>query len=370
MDKAQLFNHFVEKYRRFLYILNGIPTKGVMPPGTPCIVDDPTIDVTHSDVVHPCVRYIEEGFEGHKWWMVYTPLYAGDDTLENPRLFYADADEGHAPTAWTFYCFIKGEPDFGYNSDPTILVKDGKLYIFWRECKTPKTKELGCSHATMGCYVNNKSVTYLTEPLMTEDNASNDKEVSPTFIRVKDTYKVYAMHLSTPMPKFIQRLPGRIGTLFYRYNLLAIAEGLCLYDSAKSRGVAIWEGDSLEESFHYSKTIPFKYVSRLYQPWHMDFFTCGSSRTEDKLYAIVQSSIKFADICLAWSDDNEQFYFFKRPLLTSKTIGMSGMYKPTALVVNGKFHLYYTARDNEDHHLNRLFVTTMDWIDLLKKLKK
>lgn len=370
MDKAQLFNLFVEKYRRFLYFLNGIPSIGVMPQGKTCHVEDPTIDSTHGDVVHPCVRYIEEGFEGHKWWLVYTPLYAGDDTLENPRLFYADAEDGYAPTEWNFYCFIKGQPEFGYNSDPTILVNDGKLYVFWRECKTPQTKELGCSHATMGCQVSNKSVTYLPKPLMTEDDASNDREVCPTFIRTKETYKAYAMHLSTPMPKFIQRLPGRIGTLFYRYNLLAIAEGLYLYDSAKSRGIAIWEGNSLEKTFRYSKTIPFKNVSRLYQPWHMDFLTSGSSNAKDKLYAIVQSSIKFADICLAWSDDNEHFNFFKKPLLTSKSTGMSGMYKPTALVVDGKFHLYYTARDNEDRHLNRLFVTTMDWSELLDRLKK
>ena len=47
-----------------------------------------------------------------------------------------------------------------------------------------------------------------------------------------------------------------------------------------------------------------------------------------------------------------------------------GLYKSTALVVKGKFYLFYTARDNEDCHLNRLFMTTTDWQDLLNLMTK
>ena len=73
----------LENYRRFLFACHGYTSNGVMPKGVPCNVEDPTIETTHGDVVHPCVRYIEEGFEGHQWWMVYTPYYAGNDKLEN-----------------------------------------------------------------------------------------------------------------------------------------------------------------------------------------------------------------------------------------------------------------------------------------------
>lgn len=370
MDKVQLFTYFAEKYRHFLYKLYNIPTKGIMSPGTPCYVEDPEIDITHGDVIHPCVRYIEEGFEGHKWWMVYTPLYAGKDSLENPRLCYADAEEENAPTEWTFYCMIKDKPEFGYNSDPTILFKDDNLYIFWRECKTPKTKELGCSHAVMGCYVKNKKVIYLEKPIMTEKDPTDDKEVCPTLFASDEKHIAYAMHLCTPMPKFIQHLPGKIGSFIYRHHLLAIAEGFGLYDSAKSRGIAIWESNSIEEPFYYSKTVQFGNVKKIYQPWHMDLFAESASSLGNKLYAIVQSSIKFADICLAWSDDREHFCFFKKPLLTSQNIKMSGLYKPTGLVVNGIFYLYYTARDSEDRHLNKLFVTSMKWNELLNIITK
>lgn len=369
MNKLNLFMNFTERYRRILYLLHGKSTKGIMNAGDECQIDDPTYHSTHGDVVHPCVRYIEEGFEGHKWWLVYTPLYAGDDSLENPRLCYADAEDGEAPTDWKFYCIIKDRPESGYNSDPTMFFKDEKLYVFWRECDTPKTKELGCSHATMGCYVKNKTVTYLEKPLMTENNASDDKEVCPTIIANNNAFTAYAMHLSTPMPKFIKYLPSRIGSLIYRHHLLAIAEGLGLYDSAKNRGIAIWEGKAIEDTFQYMKTVKFKNVSSLYQPWHMDIFADEITGDQKHLYAIVQSRIKFADLCLAYSEDGEHFSFFKKPLITNRTIGMTGMYKPTSLVVHGKFYLFYTARDNEDHHLNRLFITSEDWTLLIDKLK-
>lgn len=370
MDKAQLFTIFTEKYRRLLYWLCRMPTKGIMQAGKPCNVEDPTLYITHGDVVHPCVRYIEEGYEGHQWWMVYTPLYAGKDYLENPRLYYADVNEEQEPIEWKYYCTIKDKPPFGYNSDPTMFFKDDRLYIFWRECKTPKTYELGCCHATMGCFVKDKTVNYFENPLMMENDASDDKEVCPTIMAKQNAYKAYAMHLATPIPEFIKLLPGKIGSMIYRHHLLAIAEGLGFYKSARSLGVAIWEGSSLNAPLNYSKTVEFKNVAKLYQPWHMDLFSDGNIVAHDTMYAVVQSSIKFADICLALSDDGEHFVFFRKPLLTSKNIGMSGLYKSTALVVKGKFYLFYTARDNEDCHLNRLFMTTTDWQDLLNLMTK
>ena len=332
-------------------------------------MEDPTIDITHRDVVHPCVRYIEEGFEGHQWWLVFTPLYGGDDSLENPRLFYSDGKNDQAPTEWKYYCTIKDCPEHGYNSDPTMLFKDDKLFVFWRECETPTTKKLGCSHATMGCFIKNKTITYLTEPLMTEGNPSDDKEVSPTIIKIEDAYRAYAMHLYTPVPKIVECLPSRIGSFIYRHHLLTIAEGLGFYDSAKSRGVAIWKGQSIDKPFHYIKTVKFKNVSRLYQPWHMDIFE-GTMYGKENYFAIIQSSIQFADICLAWSEDGENFSFFNIPLLTDRNIMMSGLYKPTALIVGDTFHLYYTARDNTDHHLNKMYVTSIKWSILIQKLGK
>ena len=352
------------KFREFLYFIHRHPSTGILPPGVPCQVEHPAIDITHGDIVHPCVRYIEEGFEGHRWWLVYTPFYAGNDNLENPVLCYADNNTNEAPTEWKYYCTIKEQPEYGYNSDPTLLFKNGRLYVFWREVKTPATQQFACDAATFGCSVCNKTVTPLPQPLLKNlDSWHNtvDHEISPTIIESKDTYLAYAMHL-TITPPFIYKLPSRIGSFIYRHHLFPLLDAFGIYHDTKSHGISIWKGTSLESPFQYIKTVKIKGTTSLYQPWHMDLL--HGAKGSEELYAIIQSSMRFADICLARSNDGEHFSLYRKPLITSKSIGREGIYKPCALIVGNKFHLYYTARDRQDHLLNRLFVTTIDWQEL------
>lgn len=365
--KRQTLISLIEKYRRFIYFCHCLPSKGLMSKGVPCQVEDPEYSVNHGDVVHPCIRYIEEGFEGHKWWMVYTPFYGGNDHLENPRLCYADSDMGIPPTKWNHYCTIRGHQQFGYNSDPTMLFHQGNLYVFWRECHTPSTQKIRCNFATYGCVVRNRTVISLPEVLlpnvMGEVEKSHDREVSPTFMAVDNKLKAFAMHQKFD-PDFVFRIPVRWREFLYRHHLFYVSDALGIYNKIKNIGVAIWEGNSFNKQFQYFETVKFKGVSRLYQPWHMDMFQ-GDGET---LYAVVQTSQFYADICLACCEDGRHFYLFKKPLLTSRTIGMSGLYKPTALIVDGNIYLYYTALDNKDFKLNRLFVTSVSWETLLTSI--
>lgn len=375
MDKTLFFIKMVEKvgYRRLLYFLHGMTTMGVMHSGKQCEIEDPTFKITHGDVVHPCVRYFDEPFEGHHWWMVYTPLYNGNDALENPRLCFADAKQGEAPLKWNFYCTIKERPEFGYNSDPTMLLYEDKLYVFWREFETPNTARIHCKHATFGCIVMNKTVKYLPKATLIEErtdykkHGDSDREISPTIISVNNAFRAYAMDV-TFTPKCMYHLPHFVTDLLYRHNLMAITTALGFFNPRKSYGVAIWKGDRLENNFAYIKTTRFKGVSGIYQPWHMDIFIAKEDGKE-KTYAIVQTSVEFADICLAYSNDGEEFTFFPKPLITSKKIGKSGIYKPTALVVDGYFYLYYTARDDEFNNINRLYMTSAKWPDILQILR-
>ena len=49
-----------------------------------------------NDNIHPCIRYVPDGFAGHKWWMVTTPILGGSST-ENPILYWGDSREGELP---------------------------------------------------------------------------------------------------------------------------------------------------------------------------------------------------------------------------------------------------------------------------------
>lgn len=85
-------------------------------------------------MVHPCVRYIPEGYLGHKWWLVYTPYFRSDASLEQPVLCYAESDDAEIfPRSWKTHCLVKDKLEDGYNSDPTLLYYEGKLYVYWRE---------------------------------------------------------------------------------------------------------------------------------------------------------------------------------------------------------------------------------------------
>lgn len=358
----------LENYRRLLFACHGYTSNGVMPKGFPCNVEDTTIETTHGDVVHPCVRYIEEGFEGHQWWMVYTPYYAENNKLENPRLLYADALQGEPPTEWKFYCNIVNTPETGYNSDPTLFFDGGQLYVFWRECLTTRAKELGYSMQTVGCRVHEHQLTYMNDPLLTESSTLTDREVCPTFIASGENYRAYTIHMGWH-PSFIYHIPPKIGSFLFRYKIIYILDALGLCNLTKSFGVAIWSSSFLNHTFRYLRTVQFDNMSKLYQPWHMDIFK-SSLKEDSSIYAVIQSRQRHARICLAKSLDGELFFFFNKPLLTSKTIDMIGLYKPTAVQVGNNLYLFYTAIDNKDDNLHRLFVSAMNWEDVLSKMSK
>ena len=90
---------------------------------------------------------------------------------------------------------------------------------------------------------------------------------------------------------------------------------------------------------------------------------------EGKRYAIIQTNQSNADLCLAVSEDMEHFTMFKKPLITNATIDKLGIYKPCAAVTpDGKFYLYYTAQDKDNRALNKLYMTSMQFDELLSKL--
>ena len=345
------------------YKVFGRSPVGLMAPGDLCHVEDPTFEQTHGDVLHPCVRFVENGFEGHAWWMLYTPCY-DTPALENPVLCFADGPGNKPPTDWQYYCSIVGSPETGYNSDPTLSFRDGKCFVHWREYHTPKAQGLGCCEATFGGVVENRTVKFCEVPQLMETAESHDREISPTFISFDGPSRAYAVHVrfrkKKNQPTGIQRLVGKIPAFLHRL-------GLCL--RKRCRGVALWDGPSLTGQFTYSKTVSFKNVNRLYDPWHMDLFVASDKTGKRCLYAVVLTSDYEGDICLAKSDDGERFRFFRKPLLTPQTVGANGIYKPTAVVADGVFHLFYTVRSSTDRRLNRLYATSERWLDLLDRLK-
>ena len=335
-----------------------------MSQGEHCTVEDPTVEVTHGDVVHPCIRFIEEGFEGHQWWMVYTPYYGYDASLENPRLCYSDAKRDELPTQWSVYCQIAECPKKGYDSDPTLLFIDGNLYMFIRKNYTDTASAAGYSRVTTGYRVSQKKVIPIKEPLLTEPRRNIDKEVCPTFVADYTGFGGYTLDIRF-CSRIMYFLPQRVSRWVYRQ--LDRLYDLCIYSRFHCRGVAIWHSSSIDKSFEYLETVRFRGRVCLYQPWHMDLFPAVTSEGKAALFAVVLSNSKQGDICLARSDDGKHFRLYKKPLITSFSYGMNGLYKPSAVVVDGKFMLFYTYLDSEDR-INKMLVTADEWANVLQRV--
>lgn len=341
-----------------------IPVLGIMPQGEHCVVEDPTSEITHGDVVHPCVRYIEEGFEGHNWWMVYTPFLGGDASMENPRLCYSDAKRGEIPVQWKFYCEIAGQPKTGYNSDPTLLFHNGSLYVFFRENYTEAANSAGCSRVTRGCCVSNKQVSFFEESVLFNKPRNKDKEVCPTFISKDDGFWAYTIDVRF-CSRIMYVLPPKLSK--WTYSFLDLLYDLCIYSRFRSRGVGIWHSSYIDHAFDYKGTVKFRRCRFLYQPWHMDLFNAETNDGTNALFAVVLTNNKQGDICLARCDKGKHFVFYKKPLITDFSYGMKGLYKPSAVVVDGTFMLFYTYLDNVDR-TNKLLITIDKWSDVLKRI--
>lgn len=349
-------------YRKLQYKLCGRFKFGVMEAGKLCTHTPFEEDINHGDVVHPCVRYIPEGYIGHKWWMVYTPYYKSNDKTENPILCYAESDEPIPPMDWKVAYKVQEQPVKGYNSDSVLFYANRKLYVLWRENYTNRCETNGLIRATFGAVVQASGIKEVFGPVVGTEDTEVDPETSPAFIiEPNGTYRCLATHI-TFHSKVIKKLPDVMRKIVN--PIVLILDLLGIWSQQKAHGIAQWSCDKIDGKYHLDRTIRFANKNVLYRPWHIDIFEWDS-----KLYAIVQSNQCNADICLAESEDRIHFRFFNKPLMTNDTCGKVGIYKSSAGVVDGKFFLYYTAQDADNRSLNKLYLTTMDFNELLNRMK-
>jgi len=316
--------------------------KQLLPVGESVEVQTPEPQKYMNDCLHPCVRFIPEGFMGYNWWMVQSPYYARNNKLENPILYYSK--DKTFPLKWECMGVICDTPLTGFNSDPTLFYENNKLWIFWRECDTPICTELGVLRATVGFFTTDGNDFSPLQVYLTDNNPDKDTEQCPILIKRDDKYLFYATH--------------------YQYKPVR-----------KNIGLAIWEGTSLEyPDFKLRETPNFKSVytcdawkqlktkySYLFIPiplkfdlWHFDLFEYNN-----KLYMF--SSSEWGDnIMLSVSGDYINFKTYRKPLINnhfteSKLRHWEYYYKPTGYIGNDILYLYYTGTGEREEGKNKLY---------------
>jgi hypothetical protein len=330
-----------------MYLIRFYP-KQLMPIGKRITIQTPEPDKYHNDCLHPCIRHIPEGFCGYNWWMVQSPYYKRDSSLENPILYFSkDVD---IPVNWEPVALVRDTPQMGFNSDPALFYEKGKLWIFWREVGTPQCEQLGVKKATVGCFTKNGKKFSSIKVYLTDNCADEDKEQCPILIKRGSCYLFYAVH--------------------YQYQPIR-----------QNKGIAIWEGTSLESpDFVYKATIRIKttytcdkwkqkWIGRklIFIPkpqkhdiWHFDLF-----EYQQKLYMF--SVAEWGDnIMLSVAEDYKNFKTLRKPLVNNHYSEQflecrPYFYKPTAYITNKTLLLYYTINSNHGPNQNELHLTSKSW---------
>ena len=289
------------------------------------------------DLIHPCVRYVENGFAGHKWWMVATPYRGSDADIENPILYYGDSeDESIPPINWKATKIVEETPKRGgYNSDPCIYFDDENgLWVFWRANLTSETMRNNCTRATIGAYTKD-GINFTDRKIFAKEvSITEDHEMCPIVMDFNNDIRLYGCN--------------------HRFSPDRIPIGLSIWE-IKDKNLKV-------NGFTKIKDVVPKFKTG-FDFWHFDIF-----EHNDVYYCVVTPEI--ADqILLGRSDDGENFTFWDTPLLSALGTGRTYFYKPSAMVLNGVFYLWCpVAEQGILPRTSRIWMSQINFEDLIKKL--
>lgn len=266
-------------------------------------------------LVHPCVRYIPEGFAGHKWWMVVTPYPNSNSHYEQPVLYYGDGNEVEPPMNWKFVSIVQDPHENGFNSDPNLYYDGSRLWIFWKETKTENTLESANWHSIMARFFDGYSWGPVQK--MADNNDPHIANVfAPTILNLEGNIVMLATAFEHP------RVEG--SQLPFGHNHLAL-----------------WRLDSKEIEcghFVFERVCKQSYLED-FNFWHADI--CQISENS---YCCVVTDEQAKRLLIGTSENGLEFEFNDSPLLSSYGNNVGYIYKASPVFVNGGLYVFYPLR--------------------------
>lgn len=289
--------------------------------------------------VHPCVRYIPDGFAGHRWWMVVTPYPKSNSKYENPILYFGEGNTEEVPDNWTMVGVVQDtHPEGGYNADGNILFYEGKLWIIWKENDTNNTKAESGYRVIMGCSYDGNT---FSKPRVFAHNPDNKSMylAAPVLHVIDDNIKMLGVY----SPTMGDNCPGM---------------------EKKPRGIAVFgiKDNNLGVSTFNLESIQQQSYRKGFDFWHIDCFSNSNIH-----YCLVTPE-RGQEILLGESKDGLSYTFYDMPLLHENgRQRIPYMYKPSGVLIGNTFHLFYPSRISADKV--HIFCTSTDFNKLICKLK-
>lgn len=270
---------------------------------------------------HPSIVFVPDGWNGHQYWLASTPYPKAVGVFENPCIYYADAENGNPPRAFTPIAgtvqgdytminnpIVKVPNNSTTNSDPDLWL-DTDNSIMWMISRENSNAYAVYSQKSLNGQAwtprGDRTTGFLWKS-GTGDLDTKPEFLSPAIVKVGNKIRIYSLSGT-----------GGIYSLNYKLN-----RGLCW-------GLWVMEGTTLEGSgdFSYVKKAAIL-GKRNIEPWHMDMFV--DSRT-GYIYMVCSARNNLTnttDVYLAESTDGWNFYLFSKPLIS----GGYSHYRPTAAI--------------------------------------
>ena len=134
-------------------------------------------------VVHPSLLFFDEGWNGWRYWMAYTPYNGADAQLENPCIAVSNDGETWVTPAGLTNPVEASPPGAGYNADPCLCMSaDGRtMLMVWKI--NDATRQIVLRTSTDG-------VTW-TARVVLVDNPYED--VSPALLWDNGVYRMWTI---------------------------------------------------------------------------------------------------------------------------------------------------------------------------------
>lgn len=282
---------------------------------------------------HPDVEYFPEGFNGYKYWMVFTPYFGAVGTaqvskrFENPTVVVSNnginwtSPAGienpivRTPSVEESFLENKTDPKQGFWSDPDWLFTNNQFNLYYRgsfvsadalkkrgaKSKNNTEKTKANAQRTIVRQTSANGINWTPLEVVYNSNAPytppNDHLVSPTFIKRDNGYVSYEVEINTGKKNFKGTEPS--------YVIQRVSnDGLNFSVFNKSKIV------------NFINT-PWKEIDQSYAPWHIHatytdgyYFLCLAVGDIKKFTA--------NQLYLAYSADGLNFKVLPKPMISQE----------------------------------------------------
>lgn len=252
---------------------------------------------------HPKALYFPSGWNGHKYWMCYTPYPGNANMHENPCITYSDDGVNWSEIGITNP--IQPKPSSGYNSDCHLVFVNNTLECWWREVTGTDVEIIKRKKSSNGTTWGSEETLYTTS------TTTADCCLSPSVIYDEGKYKIW----------FVYR-----------------RECLKCYESTDGTN---WQ---------YVRNINVDTSDGVYKVWHFDIIKNKNIYEFVGCYQYNGLFDKNNFIYYSKSDDNVT-YSTPIKILGNGDLGQFDdleLYRPSLLIDgNGNYRMYYGAQKNK-----------------------